>query len=100
MLMERARAVKRIKQMQKFGVPEDEVDRLMRSYRDVDYIARHGSADDVARKMEPLNDKIEDVVQSRQQNSPKRMDRAQEFDGRRQPFDGPPDMGPGGERHW
>ncbi|MBX9877928.1 MAG: hypothetical protein K2Y22_05670 [Candidatus Obscuribacterales bacterium] len=93
MLMERARAVKRIKQMQKFVVPEDEVDRLMRSYRDVDYIARHGSADDVARKMEPLNDKIEDVVQARQQNNPKRMDRAQ-------PFDGPPDMGPGGERHW
>lgn len=99
MLMERARAVKRIKQMQKFGVPEDEVDRLMRSYRDVDYIARHGSADDVARKMEPLNVKIEDVVQARQQN-PKRVDRAQEFDGRRQPFDGPPDAGPGGERHW
>lgn len=88
MLMERARAVKRIRQMQKFGVPEDEVDRLMRSYREVDYIARHGTADDVARKMEPLNDKIENVVQARQQEQ------------RKPGFDGPPGMAPGGERPW
>lgn len=88
MLMERARAIKRIKQMQRFGVPEEEVDRLMRTYRDVDYIARHGSAEDVSRKMMPLNESIENTIESRQ-----RMERPARFDGQ-------PGMGQGGEKRW
>ncbi len=95
LLMERARAVKRIKQMQRFGVPEEEVERLMRTYRDVDYIARHGTADEVARKMSPLNDKIEDIVQNQQRNQPRNQQIMDKL-----PFDGPTGKGPGGERQW
>lgn len=95
LLMERARAVKRIKQMQRFGVPEEEVERLMRTYRDVDYIARHGTADEVARKMSPLNDKIEDIVQNQQRNQPRNQQMMDKL-----PFDGPTGKGPGGERQW